>query len=151
MNQTFKPHAPRLRRGLTLIEVLVAMLVMSAGLMGTLALRMATLKSNVNGHARAGAAVHAAEAFDRLRANPQRAMAGQYNLAIDAPTPAEASDIVSQDLRQWRQALASRLADGLGSLQVSPGGLATVEVRWTERDNAQSAGRAMRFSFVSQL
>ncbi len=138
-------------QGLTLIEVLVAMLVMSAGLMGTLSLRLASLKANVNGHARAGAAVHAAEAFDRLRANPLRAMAGQYNLAIDAAMPTEASDIVSQDLRQWRSALASRLADGIGSLQVSATGLATVEIRWTERDNTRDSGRAMRFSFVAQL
>lgn len=145
------PHKRRPEPGLTLIEVLVAMLVMSAGLMGTLALRLASLKANVNGHARAGAAVHAAEAFDRLRANPVRAMAGRYNLAIDAAAPADANDIVSQDLRQWRSALASRLADGIGSLQVSATGLATVEIRWTERDNTRDSGRAMRFSFVAQL
>ena len=141
----------RRRRGFTLIEVLVALLVMAAGLLGTLGLRLATLKHNVGAGARANAAIHAADALDRLRANPLRAMAGRYNLAVDAAMPPDTADIVNQDLRQWRRALGARLVGGAGGLSVTADGLATVEIRWTERDNAQPDGRAMAFTFVSQL
>lgn len=138
-------------RGFTLLEVLVSIVVMASGVLGLLGMRLATLKHSANANARAIASVHAADIFDRLRANPVRAANGLYNIAIDASAPTQVKSIVDQDLQQWRRALTARLVDGTGSVSVSATGQAEVAVRWTERDTALEGPRTLTFTFRSQL
>jgi type IV pilus assembly protein PilV len=140
-------------RGFTLIEALVSLVILSVGLLGVLGMRMASFKNTANANARAAASVHAADMLDRLRANPQRAMAGDYNLTITQAAPAtNAGTIAAQDLAQWRSALAANLANGNGSVQVGVDGQAVVVVQWIERDqNADNGHRGYTFTFRTRL
>lgn len=69
------PHA----RGLTLVEILVALLVLSIGLLGLAALQTTSLRFNTSAYYRTQATALAYDLSDRMRANRQAALDGLYN------------------------------------------------------------------------
>jgi len=150
MTRPLHPNGAR-QHGFTLLEVLVAILVMALGVLGVLGLRMATLQHGGNANARVTASIQAADILDRMRANPARAAAGLYNIGLDAAEPTAFESVADQDLQQWRRALATRLPGGTGSVAVSAAGVAEVSIRWTERDTNRSGAQTLTFTFRSQL
>jgi type IV pilus assembly protein PilV len=107
LNQT-KP------RGFSLIEVMVALLVLSIGLLGLAALQTTSLQYNTDSYTRTQATLLAYDIVDRMRANSIGLNAGNYDVATDA-TAATAkaataacgtsscipSDVAKYDLGQW--------------------------------------------------
>lgn len=139
------------QRGTSLIEVMIAILLLGFGLLGMLGLKAAGLKYVGQAGARATAAFHAAEILDRLRANPVRAAAGAYQLSLTDPAPATPVDVVQTDLAQWRRWIAANLPSGTGSVTVDAGGTARIVVQWIERTDLSSAPRTLSFNFDSRL
>lgn len=148
---TIRRRRRRAAGGFSLLETLVAMLLLVVGLVGLLGMKLASTKHNANANARASASIHASDMFDRLRANPVRAVAGEYNLALGDPAPAVPGTIAEQDLAQWRLALSQHFAQGTGSVFVDADGEAAVVVGWIERDDAVPDGRTVAFLFRSRL
>lgn len=68
-----------LQQGVTLIEVLVAMLIFSIGLMGVAALFIMAARSNHAAYLRTQVTFLAQNMADRMRANPMGVWAGDYN------------------------------------------------------------------------
>src|SRR5262249_56408603 len=64
------PSRSRRARGFTLIEALVALLVLSIGLLGVAALQLTSLRSNPSSSFRSQATLLAYDVVDRMRANP---------------------------------------------------------------------------------
>lgn len=88
--------------GFTLIEVLVALLVMSVGLLGLAALQATSLKASHGAYNRGQATFMAYDMMDRMRANRTQAIAGAYNGTYNNGTaPAAAADVATQDLNDW--------------------------------------------------
>lgn len=134
------------QRGLTLIEVLIAVLVLSIGLLGLAGLQATSLQFNHSANLRSQATNLAYEMTDRMRANRDAALNGQYNLALTA-TPS-AGTVPGDDLTAWRDALSDRLPSGAGSVQVDGNGIATVVVQW---DDSRGAETEMQFVLTTQL
>ena len=141
----------RQSRGFTLIEVLVAMLVLMIALLGSIGLKASSLMQVTQANSRAVAAIYAGEMFDRLRANPVRARAGLYDLAMGDATPSTPTTIDKIDLAEWRTRLAQNLPSGNGSVRVNANGLASVTVQWLERVDASADAVATSFTFEVQL
>ena len=120
-------------RGMTLIEVMIAVLLLSFGLMGMLGLKLAGLKSTGMSNARAAASICAADILDRMRANPVRALAGSYNIALTDAAPATPTGVAQVDVAQWRQRVRDNLPSGTGSVAVAPAGSVRVVLQWSER------------------
>jgi type IV pilus assembly protein PilV len=121
------------QRGTTLIETLVALLVLSIGLLGVAALQVNALQSNQMAHVRSQASVLAYDLADRMRANRAVALAGGYNVAFGStPTGANLNQL---DVQNWKDALANSLPSGDGEL-VLVGNVAVIRVRWTDRSGA---------------
>lgn len=102
-------------RGASLIEVLIAIMVLSLGLLGLAGMQANALKGMQSAQARSLASLHIQDIVDRMRANRARADEGAYDLpagqaVADGDAPAQ------QDLRQWKRALARDLPDGEGSI-----------------------------------
>jgi type IV pilus modification protein PilV len=116
--------------GFTLVEVLVVMVVMAVGLLGSVALLLTGLRASRLAIQQAGAANLAADLGDRIRAN--RYAGAAY--ALDAGTllapPARSCrstgecdirDVAAHDLYEWQQAAMSSLPDATTSVRVAPG------------------------------
>ena len=133
------------------MEVLIAMLLLSVGMLGMVALKTASLKYTGQSNARAAASIYATDILDRMRANPVRAVAGQYNLAIGAATPATPTTVAQVDLVQWRQRIAEGLPSGTGSVTVGANSVATVIVQWSERSDQATSPQILTFAFEARL
>ncbi len=129
--------------GFTLIEVLVAVLIVSVGVLGVAGLQLLSLQNNTSAMFRTQAIQGAYDILDRARANSDQ----DYSLAMDA-APGGGPDCAAQDcsplqmrnydLREWREALAAVLPEGGGSVVVT-GGAMTVTVRWQDTRNPNAA------------
>ena len=123
--------------GFSLLEVLIALLVLSVGLLGLAALQANTLQFNQSAYLRSQATSLAYDMADRMRANREAALNGDYNAGLANPIPdcddVAAGTVVERDLASWRIALACALPVGNGSVAVTvPGGVVTITVQWDE-------------------
>jgi type IV pilus assembly protein PilV len=124
-------------RGFTLVEALVALLVLSVGLLGVGMLQLSSLSNNYASSLRSQATFLAQDITDRMRANRENAENGDYNIALgDAGT---AGTIAGDDLIAWKAALNASLPDGDGAIDtntVTVAGVAvttfTITVAWDD-------------------
>lgn len=115
-------------RGFTLVEVLVALLVLSVGLLGLAILLVEGLHSSRSALEHTQAVNLAADMAERMRAN--RVAGWAYDTAEGTPDPrldAACEDAVGpcdpralagHDLRRWLDAVAAALPDGRGAIEV---------------------------------
>ena len=149
-NQVFIPSGFGSRnRGFTLIEVLIAVIVMSIGLLGLAGLQTAGMRNNHTAYLRSQATVLAYDIVDRMRATRSRTVANLGQLtsyAIAIGTSASGStdcsvnfcssaQMANYDLVQWKAALNQALPLGDGSVTVNVNGsivTVTIAVQWDE-------------------
>ena len=93
------------QQGFTLLEVLIALLILSIGLLGLAALQTTSLRSNQMASMRTTATQLAYDMSDRMRANPVGVAAGEYVLA-GGTTPTGTS-IGALDLIAWNLAVVA--------------------------------------------
>lgn len=119
-------------RGFTLIEVLVALIVISVGLLGLAGMKASSMQSTYGSYGRTQAVTLAYAIVDRMRANRDAALAQAYdNDFTDGPPGCSSTDAVADcDLDAWLRNVASELPDGEGAVEVAADGTATVETRW---------------------
>jgi type IV pilus assembly protein PilV len=118
-------------QGFTLIEVLVALVILSVGLIGLAALQTGGLRNNNSALIRSQAVLAAEDILDRMRANRTDALDEDYDIGLGDPVGGTYTGMVQTDLTEWKNSLSLRLAEGDGSVDVS-GVIATVVVQWTE-------------------
>ncbi len=156
MNTSPKNRAVRLPvgrcDGLTLIEVMVALIVLSIGVLGLATLQTASLNFNNGASQRTQATVLAYDMADKMRANRQAAQAGAYDMAFESPAPAcaapsNAGTVAEQDVSAWRMALACRLPRATGSI-VRAGTQVTLTVQW---DDSHGQEAPLQFQVTTAL
>jgi len=141
-------HSPR-SRGFTLVEALVALVVVSIGLLGVAALQLSSLRSNHSSSLRSQATLLAYDIVDRMRANQSAATNGGYDIAI-ATTPSGGT-VAGDDLVRWKQNLANTLPAGQGAVARSGVGAATkftITVQW---DDSRGAEAPVSFVMETQI
>jgi type IV pilus assembly protein PilV len=120
--------------GFSLIEVLIALVIISVGLIGLAALQARGLQYNQGAYLRSQANVLAYDMIDRMRINRASAQAGAYNLSLTASAPS-GSTLAAQDLANWLGLLAGSLPAGDGEVSCDAT-LCSVRVTWQEADGA---------------
>lgn len=140
--------APTRFRGFTLIESLVALLIMSIGLLGVAALQLASLQANHGAFQRTQATFLAQDIVDRMRANRDAAIAGQYDIEFGDAPPTTPSNTAEIDLAAWRNRLVATLPAGASTAATSqPSGeiatdaatdTITVRIRWDDSKGAEA-------------
>lgn len=139
--------------GVTLIEVLVAILITATGVLGAAALQLNSVKFNQVANVRSAAVFLANDMSDRIRANRAAALNGFYDLAMDA-SASNGTEVYQIDQRDWLTELANRLPGGDGSV-VRNGTTFTITVQWQEgrleSTRLASAADTESFVFVTEL
>lgn len=148
--------------GFTLLEVMVAMVIFSIGLLGLASLQGQSLQFSHGAYLKSQATFYAYDVLDKMRANRTIALGGSYNASTsstgsdkgcyDDTGNCSASDMALHDIYDWKQLLAS-LPDGNGSITSSSGGSTTtflVTVSWTDA-NASGGGGTESLTVRSEL
>lgn len=110
-----------------MLEVLIALLVLSVGLLGLAGLQYSGLKSNRSAYLRSQASILASQITDSMRTN--RANAASYVVSFGS-TPT-GTTLADQDLQEWKTNLANSLPSGDGKIAVT-GNLVTVTIQWDD-------------------
>ena len=136
------------QRGDTMIEVLVTIIIIAIGALGAAALQITTLQNLSSSHSASVAAIVAQDFGERMRANPDAALADNYNLS-EAPTTttdcvtnacATAADLANYDKETWWAQVTTVLPSGSGEVKALAGGnIFELTVRWDE-DRSGSTG-----------
>lgn len=141
-----RPH-PR-ARGFTLVEVLIAVVIMSIGLLGLAALQGQSMRFNHSAYLRSQATNFAYDMSDRMRANWVAANAGAYDIDIGDSGPVSAVDVAGADLQEWKTALAVTLPAGDGAIARDGNGHVTITIQW---DDSRGEEDVAQFSMMTRL
>lgn len=126
-------------RGFSILEMLIALMVLSLGLLGMASLQITGLRSLHMGKTRTQVTYLAYEMADRIRANPAGAQNGDYDgtaalATINCEGQANAcvpSSMAQFDMSQWAQGL-TLVPGGTGQIASTVPGEYTITVRWDE-------------------
>lgn len=145
MTSTTAPIA----KGFTLFEVLIALLILSIGLLSLAGMLSTGLHSDGGAYIHTQATLLAADMAGRMRANEAGVAAGDYksfdgtvtgsppNCVTTGPTGCSPSGMAEDDLSQWAAELANRLPGGKGTItQESDGVTYKIDVQWNSVDNS---------------
>jgi type IV pilus assembly protein PilV len=151
-----RPARSRPPRGFTLLEVLIALLVMSIGLLGIGKMMIMSARANDSAYLRSQATALAYTMLDAMRANRAYALTAPYYDVVapasqpcaQTATPGCPADLQAQnDWFLWTQSLAAELPGGTGTVTTvqSQDGVTlatnytvTVTVTWFDRVAEQS-------------
>lgn len=163
------PAQASAQRGFSLLEILVAIVVLSIGLLGLAGLQAVSLNNNQTAYYRSIASQQAYDMADRIRANLAGVAAGNYN-NLTATIPADplcfttgctAANMAVTDHFQWLTNNTRLLPGGAGTVRCASGPsgcVATVAnsnrifditVTWTVK--AVSGTAAQTQSFVTRF
>jgi type IV pilus assembly protein PilV len=148
----------RIDGGFTLLEVLIALLVLSVGLLGIGKMMLLSARANDSAYMRSQATALAYTMLDAMRANRAASLSQGYDtaqvvpiqLACASAAPGCTSGQVAQnDTFLWNQSLATALPNGAGTVVTvtAPDGstgadnvTATITVTWSDKVAEQSFG-----------
>jgi len=126
-------YRPAAQRGATLIEVLIAIIVLAIGLLGLALLQITSVQSNHSAYYRSQVTILASDLADRMRANRTAALGSAY--VFDFPTSSSSHSVsgtqAQKDKAEWLNALALTLPEGTGKVEKT-GALVTISVQWND-------------------
>lgn len=114
------------QRGVSLLEVLISVVVLTVGLLGLAGLQAVSLKNNTSAYQRGLASMMAYDVIDRIRADLPNCANYAVGMASDG----------AGDVKNWKDGVKAALPGGSASI-VLAGGTITVAIQWDDnRDGA---------------
>ena len=158
----------RSTEGFTLLEVLIALLIFSLGLLGVAGLMVLSVRTNHSAYLRTQASFLAQSMADRIRTNI--GWTTGYNGTYDSSTVGagtcsgnicDPAALITRDKEIWSQQLVDFLPSVSATIEctaaaISPahrgtqpyGGLCTMVMKWTEAELTQSTGAPATQTFA---
>ncbi|RUR04062.1 type IV pilus modification protein PilV [Legionella sp. km772] len=158
------------QKGISLLEVLVSVIIIAIGMLGIASMLLVSNQANNSSYMKQQAIQNVYNIFDKIRANSQAAVNGNYNIsnigstglptAVTTPavmcnaaacTPAQ---LATYDTWTWLTKDLSRLPNGCGSITTAPSPVAgnttvTVTVQWDDSPAQNSVGTNSQISTVN--
>ena len=159
------------QKGFSLIEALVAFLILSVGMLGIASLQTMSLKSGHTAALRTVAVMKVDEILESMRSNPTALLnyaagtadmgtdngCSQTTVAAAACTPAQ---MALDELFRWKSSLIEALPNNAGTtatVVITPAvlpatmNLVVVSVNWSERDLDSGGAANMNYSVAVQM
>jgi type IV pilus assembly protein PilV len=140
---------PRKLRGFTLIEVLIALVILSVGMLGIAGLYVHSMQAGRTSILRHNAVTLAGDIADRIRANPRAgpayALAGANNNCVAAGIDCTPGEMAANDIFLWDQQAAATMPNGAVNIVFNNGVVPPtyqITVTWTE------PGEVLSYSFT---
>jgi type IV pilus assembly protein PilV len=129
-------------RGFTLVEVLVALVVLSIGLLGIASLQLSSLRWNHGASKRSQATLLAYDILDRMRANTAAAKNNEYSGGTSGT-------VATADLNMWRSNIAATMGAGAtGTVALAGTSTFSITITW---DDSRGVEAPLSFMLRSQL
>jgi type IV pilus assembly protein PilV len=131
----------RAQAGVGLIEVLIALLVLSIGMLGMAGLQMWSLKSNQGAMERGMAVMQTHTIVDAMRAARTTAIKRGFDIEFDQAVGdlKDRTAFAIASLTAWRTTLANNLGEGATGRIHCDGASCDISIRWQDR-TAQATG-----------
>jgi len=149
--------------GFSLLEVLIALLVLAVGLLGLAALQNMGLRLNHQSYERTQATILIYDMIDRMRVNPAGVVLGNYSLSMTGTPPTATQNceasvcttpaaLAAYDMNRWISTVAgtasqrAALAGGQGSIASVAGStsLFDISVQWQEQNMPVAIQQTLR-------
>ncbi len=159
------------QKGFTLIEALVAFLILSIGMLGVASLQLLSVRAGHSAAFRTVAVTKVEDMFERIRNNPTQvlnydsvATAGANNGCNDysgSVSSCSSANLVAYDIYEWEQELTASLSANIAVtttievtppvIGVSPLSLVVITVSWDERDPETQVALPMTYSASADI
>lgn len=144
--------------GFTLIEVLIAMLVLAIGLLGLAGLQASSLRNNQSAYHRSQVTQLAYDIADRMRANSvdaEKFAGSKYIMVQPVIATAKANctavagvcstaDMAENDLKEWNDAVTSTLPSGQGTI-AQGSSIYSITISWDDNRDGNNLSFQMSF------
>ncbi|WP_193075869.1 type IV pilus modification protein PilV [Pseudomonas sp. FME51] len=137
------------QRGASLLEVLIAVLVLAVGVLGAVSLQVNALRYNASAAYNTQASFLAYDILDRMRANADNLASYAINVNSTCAAGNSGSSILAVDRQDFAHAVSCLLPGGYGSVVIN-GNHATVTVGWSE-ERIVAAGGNTQFIVSSMI
>ena len=122
-------------QGYSLIEVLVAVLILGIGMLGIAAMQATALSNSQSSIERTQAVLHTYSIFDSMRANRDAALTNGFSPAGDTGmmcAPPVGGNTAANEVRRWVTDIIASNQTGCGRIQ-NNNGVFTVTVQWNDQ------------------
>ena len=149
------PEIGKRNSGFTLIEVLIAIVVFSLGVLGIGAMLIVLHKTSTSSYLQQQAVQYAYDIVDRMHANQAAAKAGNYNVALHTSPPVAPpclgavctpTQVATYDQSQWITELNTFLPAGTGGIATAVLGSSTtvtVTINWDDSPTQKTLGETV--------
>jgi len=125
MKNQLHMNSRRTLQGFTLIEVLIALIIMSVGMLGIAGLYVHSMQAGRTSLLRHHAVTLAGDVADRIRANPRAAAAyvaaGANNNCVNGGVDCTIGEMAANDIWLWDQQAANTLPNGTVGIVLNNG------------------------------
>jgi type IV pilus assembly protein PilV len=138
-----------MQSGMTLIEVLVALLVFSVGILGVAMLQLNALKYTDSSMRSMRVSFIAHDLFERIRANPDVSYA--LSSLSQAPTSGNLGVPRQQDLYDFSTQLKRVVGDDAEASIAMAGSTVTLKLNWDDSRASQQSAQKQTLTLTSQV
>jgi type IV pilus assembly protein PilV len=167
LSRAHAPALPRRARGITMVEALVALVVLSVGMLGIASLYVASLQAGRTALLRTQAITLVNDMADRIRANGLArdaydtakgvggAPADNDCVASEDDNNCSFTELAKDDLARWLDVIPDTLPGGAGAVTVDRSAVITkpdtyvVRVEWQEPGDTEKLSYQMNLSIIA--
>ncbi|MCC5826461.1 type IV pilus modification protein PilV [Alkalimonas sp.] len=134
----------KFQSGVSLLEVMIAMLVLGIGLLGVAALQASSVRNTQNSYERTMAIVMVDSVIESIRANPNAAP-GAYAMSDCSPA---SGGLIAEQLTHWVTRLKQELGDSVQCSIVFNTDRYVVEISWKDERQSDTTETLIRTAVV---
>jgi type IV pilus assembly protein PilV len=124
-------------KGFTLVELLIALVIGSVGILGMASLQLNSLKSTNQSFFRSQASLFSYEIVDYMRANRKAAVAQNYNIVLselsDVTAPGTSGTLADKERYRWFSMIDNVLPNSKASINCDVNATCKIHIQWTSR------------------